>query len=171
MSASLPFWKRKTLEEMTTSEWESLCDGCGRCCLHKLREEDTDRLHHTEVACRLLDTATARCTDYANRRSRVPDCIRLTPKRLRGIDWLPPTCAYRLLAEGRDLPEWHPLRSGDPDSVVRAGISVRGRVINERQAGATEDHIATWPGHWPRRAGTRPAVGSLPLRSSQGNQP
>jgi uncharacterized cysteine cluster protein YcgN (CxxCxxCC family) len=163
---SLPFWKRKTLREMTTSEWESLCDGCGRCCLHKLRNEETDQLHYTEVACRLLDTATARCADYANRRRRVPDCIRLTPARLRGIDWLPPTCAYRLLAEGRDLPEWHPLRSGDPASVERAGISVRGRVIDERQAGPTEDHIATWPGNWPRRAGKRPAIGSL-----QGNSP
>jgi uncharacterized cysteine cluster protein YcgN (CxxCxxCC family) len=171
VTVPLPFWKTKTLEAMTNAEWESLCDGCGRCCLHKLREEDTERLHHTEIACRLLDTATARCTDYANRKSRVPDCIRLTPARLRDIDWLPPTCAYRLLGEGRDLPSWHPLLSGDPESVVRAGISVRGRVINERQAGATEDHIATWPGNWPRRAGKRPAVGSLPPRSSQGNQP
>jgi len=155
-----PFWKTKTLDAMTRAEWESLCDGCGRCCLHKLREDDTEVLHHTEIACRLLDTATARCTDYADRKRRVPDCIRLTPTRLQKIDWLPPTCAYRLLAEDRDLPEWHPLRSGDPQSVVRAGVSVRGRVVAEREAGASEDHIATWPGAWPKRAGVKPAVGS-----------
>lgn len=146
---------------MTPAQWESLCDGCGRCCLHKLREDDTERLHHTEIACRLLDTNTARCMDYPNRRRRVPDCIRLTPAKLKNIDWLPPTCGYRLIAEGRDLPEWHPLRSGDPESVVRAGISVRGRVVREREAGATEDHIATWPGSWPKRAGTKPPPGSL----------
>ena len=161
MSETLPFWKTTALEAMTPKQWESLCDGCGRCCLHKLREDETERLHHTEIACRLLDTATARCTDYANRRRRVPDCIRLTPAKLKKIDWLPPTCGYRLIAEGRDLPEWHPLRSGDPDSVVRAGISVRGRVVPEREAGATEDHIATWPGSWPKRAGVKPAPGSL----------
>jgi len=155
-----PFWKTKTLDAMTRDEWESLCDGCGRCCLHKLREDDTGVLHHTEIACRLLDTPTARCTDYPNRKRRVPDCIRLTPARLQTIDWLPPTCAYRLLAEDRDLPEWHPLRSGDPQSVVRAGVSVRGRVVAEREAGASEDHIATWPAAWPKRAGVKPAVGS-----------
>jgi len=166
VSTTLPFWKTKPLHGMSRAEWESLCDGCGRCCLHKLREEETERLHHTEIACRLLDTATARCTDYKNRKSRVPDCIRLTPARLKAIDWLPPTCAYRLIAEKRDLPDWHPLVSGDPESVVRAGISVRRRVISERHAGATEDHIATWPGSWPRQAGKRPAIGSL-----QGNQP
>ena len=155
-----PFWKTKPLNAMTRAEWESLCDGCGRCCLHKLRE-DEGALHHTEIACRLLDGATARCTDYANRKRRVPDCIRLTPARLQKMDWLPPTCAYRLLSEERDLPEWHPLRSGDPESVVRAGVSVRGRTVAERAAGATEDHIASWPGRWPKRAGTIPAIGSL----------
>ena len=166
MSETLPFWKTTPLAAMTPEEWESLCDGCGRCCLHKLRDDDTERLHHTEIACRLLDTGTARCTDYANRRRRVPDCIRLTLTLVHEIDWLPPTCAYRLIGEGRDLPEWHPLRTGDPESVVRAGVSVRGRVIRERDAGATEDHIATWPGKWPKRAGVKPAVGSL-----QGNAP
>lgn len=161
MAPEPPFWKTIPLERMTRAQWESLCDGCGRCCLHKLRDADTEELHHTDVACRLLDRATARCTDYANRRARVPDCIRLTPKRLAGMDWLPPTCAYRLLAEGRDLPDWHPLRSGDPESVVRAGVSVRGRTVAEREAGALEDHITTWPGDWPRRAGPRPLPGSL----------
>ncbi|MDB5413181.1 MAG: hypothetical protein JWR10_1516 [Rubritepida sp.] len=161
MPDALPFWKTTPLDAMTPAEWESLCDGCGRCCLHKLREDDTGRLHHTEIACRLLDTATARCTDYPNRKRRVPDCIGLTPAVLKDIDWLPPTCGYRLIAEGRDLPDWHPLRSGDEGSVIRAGVSVRSRVISERKAGATEDHIATWPGAWPRRAGTKPPVGSL----------
>lgn len=161
MAAELPFWKTIPLERMSRAQWESLCDGCGRCCLHKLRDSDTEALHHTDVACRLLDRTTARCTDYANRRARVPDCIHLTPRRLAAMDWLPPTCAYRLLAEGRDLPDWHPLRSGDPESVVRAGVSVRGRTVPEREAGALEDHITHWPGNWPRRAGPMPPPGSL----------
>ena len=160
------FWQSVPLEDMTRAQWESLCDGCGRCCLHKIRDEDTERVHHTEVACRLLNTATARCSDYANRKARVPDCIRLTPFRLRKIDWLPPTCAYRLVAEGRDLPEWHPLLSRDPESVVRAGVSVAGRAVNERQAGALEDHVVTWPARWPKRAGEKPPL--LPP-SLQGN--
>jgi uncharacterized cysteine cluster protein YcgN (CxxCxxCC family) len=154
------FWQTVPIEDMTRAEWESLCDGCGRCCLHKLRDDD-GTLHHTEVACRLLDLGTARCTDYANRKARVPDCIKLTPFRLRKMDWLPPTCAYRLVAEGRDLPAWHPLVSGDPESVVRAGVSVRGRAVAERAAGALEDHIVGWPGRWPKRAGARPAANSL----------
>lgn len=161
VAPDLPFWKRIPLDKMTRAQWESLCDGCGRCCLHKLREDDTGRLHHTEVACRLLNTSTARCTDYANRKARVPDCVKLTPRRLGSMDWLPPTCAYRLLDEGRDLPAWHPLVSGDPDSVVRAGVSVRGRAVSEREAGALEDHITTWPGSWPRRAGLKPPPESL----------
>ena len=132
MSATPPYWKAKPLTAMSRAEWEALCDGCGRCCLHKLRDEDTDVLAWTNVACRLLDTATGRCGDYANRRNRVPDCIKLTPARLGRIDWLPPTCAYRLVQEGRDLPEWHPLLSGDRDTVRQAGISVRDRVVSER---------------------------------------
>jgi uncharacterized cysteine cluster protein YcgN (CxxCxxCC family) len=98
MAASDPFWRSKTLGEMTRAEWESLCDGCGRCCLHKLRDEDTDELRWTDVACRLLDVKSCRCSDYANRKARVPDCVKLTPKRVEAIDWLPPTCAYRLVA-------------------------------------------------------------------------
>lgn len=147
--AELPFWKTKTLAAMSRAEWESLCDGCGRCCLHKLRDEDTEELAHTEVACRLLDIHSCRCRDYPNRRDHVPDCVKLTPKRLARIDWLPPSCAYRLVAEGQDLPEWHPLRSGDPESVHSAGASVRGRAIAERAARDLEDHIADWPGQWP----------------------
>jgi uncharacterized cysteine cluster protein YcgN (CxxCxxCC family) len=156
-----PFWKIKPLAAMTEAEWESLCDGCGRCCLHKLREDDTETLHHTEVACRLLDCGTARCRDYAGRQRRVPDCIQLTPAMLAEIDWLPPSCAYRMLAEGRDLAPWHPLVSGDPASVARAGLSVAGRCVNEREAGALEDHVARWPNRVPRQAGRLPPIGSL----------
>jgi uncharacterized cysteine cluster protein YcgN (CxxCxxCC family) len=146
-----PFWETKTLEAMSPREWESLCDGCGRCCLHKLRDEDTDALSFTNVACRLLDTSTARCGDYANRKRRVPDCIRLTPRIVRQSDWLPPSCAYRLLAEGKSLPPWHPLRSGRADTVIESGASVIGRVVSEREAGPLEHHIAEWPGRRPRR--------------------
>lgn len=135
---------------MSRAEWESLCDGCGRCCLHKLRDEDTEKVVFTEVACRLLDTGTARCRDYANRRQHVPDCVQLTPAKLRTIDWLPPSCGYRLVAEGRDLFWWHPLVSGDPDSVHKAGVSVRGRAVPERAAGALEEHVVRWPGRMPR---------------------
>ena len=145
-----PFWQTKTLEEMTRDEWESLCDGCGRCCLHKLRHEDTNALSFTNIACRLLDVTTAQCSDYANRRRRVPDCVQLTPAEVREIDWLPPTCAYRLLAEDKPLPWWHPLVSGDPATVVSAGISVAGRAVNERQAGPLEHHVVDWPGRTPR---------------------
>jgi uncharacterized cysteine cluster protein YcgN (CxxCxxCC family) len=107
-----PFWQTKTLDEMTPEEWESLCDGCGRCCLHKLRDEETQALSFTNVACRLLDPGSCRCSDYENRFAQVPDCIQLTPTMLREVDWLPPSCAYRRIAEGRGLPPWHPLRSG-----------------------------------------------------------
>lgn len=149
MDLAAPFWKTKTLEEMTREEWESLCDGCGRCCLHKLRDEDTDELSFTNVACRLLDVSSARCSDYARRQRRVPDCVSLTPGALRDIDWLPPTCGYRRVAEGKDLAWWHPLVSGDAETVHAAGVSVRGRVISERDAGPLEHHVVDWPGRNP----------------------
>ncbi|MBE7210026.1 MAG: YcgN family cysteine cluster protein, partial [Gluconacetobacter diazotrophicus] len=141
-----PFWATKRLDEMTLAEWESLCDGCGRCCLHKLRDHDTDEILHTDVACRLLDVDTARCSDYAARRRKVPDCVQLTPDALKEIDWLPPSCGYRRVAEGRGLAWWHPLVSGRDDSVHEAGISVRGRVVSERRAGPLEHHVVEWPG-------------------------
>jgi len=156
---ALPFWKRKTLSAMTRGEWESLCDGCGRCCLHKLRDDD-GALSFTNVACRLLDTESCRCSDYAHRQRQVPDCVRLTPQALREIDWLPPSCAYRRLAEGRDLPEWHPLITGDPESVHRAGASVAGRAVRETEAGQLEDHVVAWPGHMPRRVAAARKRGS-----------
>ncbi len=163
MAATDPFWRRKTLGAMSRPEWESLCDGCGRCCLHKLRDGETEELLWTHVACRLLDGQSCQCSDYANRRARVPDCVKLTPAKVAAIDWLPPTCAYRLIAEGRDLPWWHPLVSGDPETVHKAGVSVRGRTVAEREAGALEDHVVPWPGRIPRSA--RP-ISSLPRSGS-----
>jgi uncharacterized cysteine cluster protein YcgN (CxxCxxCC family) len=151
----VPFWQRKSLEEMTDSEWESLCDGCGRCCLNKLEEEGTDRTYYTDVGCRLLDGTTCRCRDYPHRLETVDDCVRLTPESLKTITWLPPSCAYVLLAEGKDLYWWHPLVSGDPQTVHAAGVSVRGRVrASETQVAddALEDYIVSWPLRLPKRA-------------------
>ena len=135
------FWEEKPLDRMSRAEWESLCDGCGKCCVHKLEDEDTGEVHPTNVACRLLDRRSGLCRDYRNRRSYVPECVRLTPAKLRRLDWLPSTCAYRLLDEGRPLPGWHPLLSGDPESVHRAGQSVRGWTVSEDDAGDLEQHI------------------------------
>jgi len=155
MAVRAPFWKTKRLDQMSAAEWESLCDGCGRCCLHKLRDAETDALAFTNVACRLLDHATCRCRDYARRARRVPDCVSLRPDNVGRLDWLPPSCAYRRLAEGKDLAWWHPLVSGDPESVHRAGVSVRGRVVGERVAGPLEHHIVAWPGRMPRTTRTK----------------
>ena len=138
------FWELP-LEALDRAEWEALCDGCGRCCLHKLEDEDTGEVIETNVACRLLDPATARCTDYKHRKAFVPDCLRLTPKLVSQVSWLPPTCAYRLRSEGRPLPEWHYLLTGSRDSMARAGVSVAGRVIGEDDAGPLEHHIVEWP--------------------------
>ncbi len=170
MDAPPPFWKTKRLEAMSREEWESLCDGCGRCCLHKLRHELTNEMSFTNVACRLLDLESARCGDYVNRRRRVPDCVSLTAKGLRKIDWLPPSCAYRRLAEGRDLAWWHPLVSGDPETVHTAGVSVRGRAISERQAGALEAHVVNWPGQMPR-ARRKPSEAETGMTSGEAGQP
>lgn len=139
--APKPFWETKTLREMTRTEWESLCDGCGKCCVHKLEDEETGELHATNVACRLLNRRTGQCSDYRNRRAHVPECVRLTPEKVETLDWLPDSCAYLRLQRGQGLADWHPLVSGDPESVHRAGISVRGWTISEDDAGPLEDHI------------------------------
>ncbi|MDB5380947.1 MAG: putative cytosolic protein [Rhodospirillales bacterium] len=152
MSDAAPFWKTKTLAAMSRAEWESLCDGCGRCCLHKLRDAETDELAWTEVACRLLDTHSCQCSDYDHRKAFVPDCVKLTARKVAAIDWLPPSCAYRLVAEGRDLYWWHPLVSGRADTVHEAGVSVRDRVMTERNAGPLEGHVVRWPGLLPKTA-------------------
>jgi uncharacterized cysteine cluster protein YcgN (CxxCxxCC family) len=142
-----PFWKTKTLAEMSNAEWESLCDGCGLCCLNKLEDWDTGEIAFTSVACKLLDGDSCRCKDYENRQETVPDCIQLTLKGLREIQWLPPTCGYRLIDEGHDLYWWHPLVSGDPETVHQAGVSARGRTISEEGLDVEdlEDYVVDWP--------------------------
>ena len=150
-----PFWRRKSLAEMTDSEWESLCDGCGRCCLNKLEDEDTGRIYFTDVGCRLLDDQGCRCRDYPNRSTLVEDCVRLTADNVASLNWLPPTCGYRLIASGRDLYWWHPLVSGDPETVHQAGVSVRGRVAASEADvpdEKLEEYVVSWPGKWPKGA-------------------
>lgn len=127
-----PFWKLKSLEEMTHAEWESLCDGCGQCCLIKLEDEDTGGIFVTRLACTLLEIGSCQCSDYGNRHAHVADCIVITPKNVRELPWLPETCAYRRLAEGRDLSWWHPLVSGEPETVHLAGVSVRAWARTEK---------------------------------------
>ena len=159
MDDELPFWRRKAMADMTRDEWESLCDGCGRCCLNKLIEAGTDRTYYTDVGCRLLDGDSCRCKDYQNRSALVDDCVTLTPRNINRISWLPPTCGYRLIADGRDLYWWHPLVSGDPETVHQAGISVRGKVGScetEVPDDKLPDHIVSWPLKWPKRAKRKP---------------
>ncbi|MBA2920908.1 YcgN family cysteine cluster protein [Sphingomonas sp. MAH-20] len=135
------FWDDLPLESLDRGQWEALCDGCGKCCVHKLEDEVTGELFPTNVACKLLDRHSGRCSNYRHRRAFVPECVRLTPKLAATLDWLPDSCAYRLRAEGKPLPDWHPLNSGDPESVHKAGMSVRGWTISETDAGELEDHI------------------------------
>jgi uncharacterized cysteine cluster protein YcgN (CxxCxxCC family) len=142
--ANEPFWKIKSLEDMSKDEWESLCDGCGRCCLNKLEDEDTGHFIYTRAACKLLDLDTCRCTDYPNRARRVPDCVTLTPEVIDGLGWLPETCAYRLLDEEKPLPWWHPLVSGRPETVEEAGISVKGEVYPEKGISVDELWLHMW---------------------------
>ena len=145
--AEAPFWREKSQSEMSRDEWESLCDGCGRCCLLKLEDDETGEVAYTDVACRLLDLGRCRCTRYGARRQLVPDCVVLGPDRLGDLAWMPSTCAYRLLWEGEDLPWWHPLVSGDRRTVHQAGISVRHRVLSEAEVAPDdlEERIVTWP--------------------------
>lgn len=147
MKSKQPFWKTKSLTEMTHGEWESLCDGCGRCCLNKFENEDTGKIYYTDVACKLLNLDTCRCSNYQQRTKIVKDCLVITPTNLPSMNCLPATCAYRLLHEGRDLYSWHPLISGNKQSVNEAGISVYGRVVSEigMSDEDMEDRIVKWP--------------------------
>ena len=140
------FWKTTPLEQMSREQWESLCDGCGLCCLVKLEDEDTGETYYTDVACRLLDVHRCRCSHYGERHSLVSDCVVLTPAGIEALQWMPPSCAYRLLAEGRSLPDWHPLVTGDPESVHRAGVSIRGRAVSEYRVAAEDlrDRLVDW---------------------------
>ena len=128
-----PFWQTKPLSEMSAEEWESLCDGCGQCCLIKLEDEDTGDIAVTKLACKLLDLGSCRCSNYANRQDHVSDCVKLTPDDIGRIEWLPETCAYRLLDERKDLRWWHPLVSGSTETIFEAGISIRGLAISEKK--------------------------------------
>lgn len=141
------FWETRSLSEMTSEEWESLCDGCARCCLIKLEDEDDGSIHYTNVVCDLLDEETCRCTQYADRSVHVPTCVVVKPELIEQLHWMPSTCAYRLLWEGKTLPEWHPLISGNRQSVHLAGISVRGRVFKQSDVKEEqlEDHVVDWP--------------------------
>ena len=140
-----PFWKRKRLDEMSRPEWESLCDGCGRCCLIKLEDSDTGAIDYTDIACQLLDLGSSRCSDYEHRKKRVPDCVVLTATKINDLHWMPSTCAYRLIHEGKELAWWHPLVSGDHSTVHQAGMSVRNRGVPEDRGDDPEDRIVTWP--------------------------
>lgn len=139
-----PFWLSKPMHLMSKSEWESLCDGCGRCCMVKLENSATGEVIDTEIACRLLDLHTCRCTNYPQRQSKVPGCLQLTPDLVPRLPWLPETCGYRRVHEGKDLPEWHPLRSGDPEAVHREGVSVRGKAFSEADIEDLEQVLADW---------------------------
>lgn len=146
-SPGAPFWKSKTLAEMSAEEWESLCDGCGKCCLIGLEDEDTGEIYLTDVACKLLDGATCQCSDYPNRKTKVPDCVQLTPEAVPTLHWLPKTCAYRLVSEGRDLFAWHHLVCGDREAIHRAGVSVQGKTRPERNMKVRQlmKRIRRWP--------------------------
>ena len=144
MNDRAAFWE-KPLAELDRGEWEALCDGCGRCCVHKLEDEETGELYATNVACRLLDRRQGRCTDYTHRKQRVADCVTLDRSNLAALDWLPETCSYRLRADGKPLPDWHYLVSGSRETIHQAGQSTRGWTVSEDDAGELEDHLIERP--------------------------
>jgi uncharacterized protein len=152
-AAPLAFWQTKRLEAMTREEWESLCDGCGLCCLIRFEDEDTGEVFPTRVHCKLFDGDLCRCTDYENRKAQVPDCIQLTPGNIQALGWMPKSCAYRRLHEGRGLADWHPLVSGDPESVHRAGVSVRGQTVSEDRLAEPEDALDYEASDWIEERG------------------
>jgi uncharacterized protein len=140
--AERPFWEVKSLAQMDAREWEQLCDGCGLCCLVRFEDEDTGEIIPTRVHCKLFDSDACRCTDYENRKAHVPDCIKLTPGNIDDLVWMPRSCAYRRLHEGKSLPRWHPLITGDPESVHRAGVSIRGQTVSELALKHPDDALA-----------------------------
>lgn len=144
--ASRPFWETKSLEQMTVPEWESLCDGCGLCCLIRFEDEDTGEIFPTRVHCRLFDSQACACTNYPERKRYVPDCIKLTPHNIETLQWMPLSCAYRRIHQGRGFADWHPLVSGDPESVHEAGVSIRGETFSEDELADPEDAVqyAAW---------------------------
>lgn len=156
MSDADPFWKTKRLDEMSTPEWESLCDGCGLCCVIRFEDEDTGEIIPTRVHCRLFDSGTCRCSNYPARKTYVPDCVKLTPGNIEALQWMPPSCAYKRVWQGRGLADWHPLVSGDPESVHRAGVSVRGQTISELALDEEEDALDFEAPEWAAdRSGDR----------------
>jgi len=148
MTSSLPFWKTKSMTEMSRNEWESLCDGCGKCCLIRMEDAEDGRIYNTDVACKLLDGSTCRCKDYTNRHATVPDCVVLRPDNVQKLVWIPQTCAYRLIANGEDLPDWHYLVSGSRDTIHEAGMSVKDLTVSELDVGEWDhvNRITLWPG-------------------------
>ena len=146
MVAAQTFWSSKSLSEMNEQEWESLCDGCGKCCLHKLEDEDNGDVFYTKVACQYLDLNSCQCSDYKNRKALVAECITLSNSQVKEFYWLPVTCSYRILAEGGELPEWHPLVTGSPNSVHDAGISVKSFAKSEADVNLDdiEDEVINW---------------------------
>lgn len=148
-----PFWETKTLKQMSRAEWESLCDGCGLCCLIRFEDEDTGEVFPTRVHCKLFDPDACTCTDYANRKAQVPDCIKLTPGQVGALKWMPKSCAYRRIHEGRGLADWHPLVSGDRESVHTAGVSVRGQTVSELTLARPEDAVDFEAMEWNEERG------------------
>jgi len=139
-----PYWKHKKLSEMTNTEWEMLCDGCGKCCIHKIKDDKTGKIFLTNVACKLLDLSNCQCTDYMNRLTKVPDCIKLSEKNISNIKWLPNTCAYKLVSQGKDLPHYHHLVCGNPNEIHNQGVSIKGKVISETASKDIEQNIIDW---------------------------